>query len=83
MAYSSTFVRSWGLKIASLAYSLNTKVYITRLEEYGGWRLTVDFGILLMRKMDDETCWSEHDGGFGGDGCEVGGRGKKIGGGWG
>ena len=35
------------------------KVSIARLEEYGGWGLTVDFGILLMRKMDDETCWSE------------------------
>ena len=22
-----------------------------------------------MRKMDDETCWSEIDGGLGGDGC--------------
>ena len=44
------------------------KVYIARLEEFPGWGLTVDFGILLMRKMDDETCWSEFDGGLGGDG---------------
>ena len=50
------------------------KVYIARLEEFPGWGLTVDFGILLMRKMDDETCWSEFDGGLGGDGGEVGGR---------
>ena len=27
-----------------------------------------------MREMDDETCWSELDGGLGGDGEEVGGR---------
>ena len=44
------------------------KVLLARLKEYGGWGLTVDFGIFLMRKMDDETCWSECDGGLGGDG---------------
>jgi hypothetical protein len=44
------------------------KVSIARLEEYGGWGLTVDFGNLLMSEMADETCWSEFDGGLGGDG---------------
>ena len=29
---------------------------------------------LLMRKMNDETCWSEYDVGLSGDGGEVGGR---------
>ena len=37
-----------------------------------------------MRKMDDETCWSEYDGGLGGDGR--GGWGSEEGewevGGW-
>ena len=36
-----------------------------------------------MRKMDDETCWSEFDGGlggWGGDGGKVGGRrGRRLG----
>ena len=47
---------------------LNVEVYRARLKEFGSWGLTVDFGILLMREMGDETCWSEYDGGLGGDG---------------
>ena len=47
---------------------LNVEVYRARLKEFGSWGLTVDFGILLMSELDDETCWSEFYGGLGGDG---------------
>ena len=66
MARSTAFVRPRVLRIPSVAHSLKEEARYYVSMNSGG--LTVDFGILLMRKMDDETCWSEVEEGLGGDG---------------
>ena len=78
MARSTAFVRPRVLRIPSVAHSLKEEARYYVSMNSGG--LTVDFGILLMRKMDDETCWSEFDFGLGGDSGEVGGRKGVVGG---
>ena len=80
MARSTAFVRPRVLRIPSVAHSLKEEARYYVSMNSGG--LTVDFGILLMRKMDDETCWSKFECGLGVDVVGGGDGEGVIGGNW-